>query len=279
MKYLAAYALLALSGKKDISTHLVIQPPRTSKPSSVASHRMPLTKKSIKSSPPPRENPSISSSTTGKRDSEAPPPLPSQPRRRTLPRRRRRRRNPKRSNSPRRRLLRRLLKNNKTQISEICSDDTHTHIYSFPTANNIVIQDRLLDPASTSMRISYGFGLYLRWSILMIINISNEQRRGVLRTKGERTASGERTTQVTAWQLSMLRSSSFSLQVSVYLHLNSELQSHNEKLARKAKKYEQSIKGDLSRYLSESTVRSECFFRNRYTHLLNAPQNHYKLHF
>ena len=31
MKYLAAYALLALSGKTNISTHLLIQPPRTLK--------------------------------------------------------------------------------------------------------------------------------------------------------------------------------------------------------------------------------------------------------
>lgn len=129
MKYLAAYALLALSGKKDICTHLFIQPLVTSKLSSAVFNHMPLMPRSIKSLKPAKENPSINSSLTDKVDWEAlpQPPLPRLTRNK-LPRNRslKRKKNLKRSNSPRR--LKSHLKNNKTQILEICSDDTHTHI-------------------------------------------------------------------------------------------------------------------------------------------------------
>jgi hypothetical protein len=62
MKYLAAYALLALSGKKDISTGDFIQMQRISNPYSVAFNLTPLMPKSTKSLLPSREKPSINSS-------------------------------------------------------------------------------------------------------------------------------------------------------------------------------------------------------------------------
>jgi len=46
MKYLAAYALLALSGKTNISNQSLIQPPKTLKLFSTAFNPMPLTKNS-----------------------------------------------------------------------------------------------------------------------------------------------------------------------------------------------------------------------------------------
>lgn len=129
MKYLAAYALLALSGKKDICTHLLIQPLVTSKLSSTVFKLMPLIARSTKSLKPAKENPSINSSLTDKVDWEAhPQPLLPKLTRKNLPRSRnlKRKKNLKRSNSPRK--LKNHLKNNKKQIWEICSDDTHRHI-------------------------------------------------------------------------------------------------------------------------------------------------------
>lgn len=46
MKYLAAYALLALAGKNNISTPHNTQPPKISKQSSPASNLTPMTKNS-----------------------------------------------------------------------------------------------------------------------------------------------------------------------------------------------------------------------------------------
>lgn len=129
MKYLAAYALLALSGKKDISTPSLIQPQAILKPCSTASNPTPQMQRSTKSSRLSRERPSINSLLTDSHVWEARLPLLPRPRRRRLPRRRRRSPSPRRKN-PRRRSLR-SLKNNKTQILEISSDDTHRHIYSF----------------------------------------------------------------------------------------------------------------------------------------------------
>lgn len=129
MKYLAAYALLALSGKKDISTPPLIQPQAILKPCSTASNPTLQMQRSTKSSRPSRERPSINSSLTDSHVWEAHLPLLPRPRRRRLPRRRRRSQSPRRKN-PRRRSWR-SRKNNKTQILEISSDDTHRHIYSF----------------------------------------------------------------------------------------------------------------------------------------------------
>lgn len=64
----------------------------------------------------------------------------------------------------------------------------------------------------------------------------------------------------------------------VGLYSSVEIQSKNERLVREAQKYEDSIKGDLSLYISQASTQRECFYRNRYTNLLNAPKNHYKLY-
>lgn len=131
MKYLAAYALLALSGKKDICTHQSTQPPMTSSPSSAASNPTPPMQKSTRWSMPSRVRPFTRSSLKVKADSETLLQLvpASPPRRRPRLRRKspRRRRNPRRRKSPRSKHP----KNNKMPIWEISSDDTHSHIYSF----------------------------------------------------------------------------------------------------------------------------------------------------
>lgn len=129
MKYLAAYALLALSGKKDICTHTLIQPLLTSKLSLAVFNHMPLIARSIKLSKPAKENPFTNLLLTDKADWEAQaPPLPKLPTRNKPPRNRHpRRKSLKRSNNPRK-FNQNHLKNNKTQIWETCSDDTREHI-------------------------------------------------------------------------------------------------------------------------------------------------------
>ena len=125
MKYLAAYALLALSGKKDISTSHPTQPPRILNPSSVAFNPMPLMPKLTRSSTLSRARLSTSSFLRVRADSELAPDLlpPRSLTRRTIRRKKspRRRRRP-RSPSPRRR---RHPKNNKMPIWEISSDDRY----------------------------------------------------------------------------------------------------------------------------------------------------------
>ena len=70
MKYLAAYALLALSGKKDISNIWLIQKQLTSSPSSETSDLMSLTKMSIDALTASRENPFTNLSPMDKRKSD-----------------------------------------------------------------------------------------------------------------------------------------------------------------------------------------------------------------
>ena len=70
MKYLAAYALLALAGKNNISTHHNTQPPKISKQSSPASNPTPTTTNSTELSRLWRENRSISWSLRVPRESE-----------------------------------------------------------------------------------------------------------------------------------------------------------------------------------------------------------------
>lgn len=70
MKYLAAYALLTLSGKKEISMYFIMQPLKISNLSSVASHANLMMLKSKLFSPMSRENLSINSLLTETRDSE-----------------------------------------------------------------------------------------------------------------------------------------------------------------------------------------------------------------
>lgn len=83
MKYLAAYALLALSGKKDISNIWFIQKQLTSSPSSETSDLMSLTKMSIDALTASRENPFTNLSPMDKRKSDLAlalePLLPHQP--------------------------------------------------------------------------------------------------------------------------------------------------------------------------------------------------------
>lgn len=128
MKYLAAYALLALSGKKDISTPPLTQPQATLKPCSAAFNPTPPMQRSTKSSRLSRERPSINWLLRDNHVWEAHLHLLRLRRRRLL--RRRRRSQSLRRRSPRRRLWM-MSKNNKTQILEISSDDTHRHIYLF----------------------------------------------------------------------------------------------------------------------------------------------------
>lgn len=126
MKYLAAYALLALSGKKEISTPSSTQMHRILNPSSEAFNPTPPMKKSTRSSRPSEESPSINSSPKDRLASEAPPPqLPPSP----LKRRRLLRNNSprRRSNNPRRRSSSPPRKR-KTQISEISSDDDNHYL-------------------------------------------------------------------------------------------------------------------------------------------------------
>ena len=71
MKYLAAYALLTLSGKKDISTTFITQPQKILNLSSAASNAKQTMLKSKASSPTSRASQSTNSSPTAKRESEA----------------------------------------------------------------------------------------------------------------------------------------------------------------------------------------------------------------
>lgn len=134
MKYLAAYALLALSGKKDISTPPLIQLQAILKPCSPVSNPTPPMQRSTKSSTLSRESPSINSLLMDSHDWEAHLHRLPRLRRKKPPRRRRKSQNP-RKKSPRRKSPRRRSwmsrKNNKTQILETSSDDTHRHIYLF----------------------------------------------------------------------------------------------------------------------------------------------------
>lgn len=123
MKYLAAYALLSLSGKKDISTNAPTQLLRTSKDCSEASNPTQLMTRSTKLSQLSRVKPSISSSEKARPVWEARlPPLPRL--RRRKPPKRRRRSPSQRRRSPRRRLLK-SPRRRKMLISEICSDDQY----------------------------------------------------------------------------------------------------------------------------------------------------------
>lgn len=99
MKYLAAYALLALGGKKDISTSKSIQPLMTSSPSLDPSALTLPTRTSRELSTPSRASPSTSWSLTDRSAlaPQAPHPLLPLP---LLPRRR-----PLKNNNPRRRRL------------------------------------------------------------------------------------------------------------------------------------------------------------------------------
>lgn len=127
MKYLAAYALLTLGGKKDISTSHLTQPPQTWRLFSAVSSLTLLMPKSIKLSQLLRGNLFTNSSLRDKADSETVLHLLAK-----LPKRRKSRRKSlkrkSRNKSPRRKPHQPPKK--KTQISEISSDDTHPHIYS-----------------------------------------------------------------------------------------------------------------------------------------------------
>lgn len=96
MKYLAAYALLTLSGKKEISNYHSIQKLLTSRHCSARSDHRPLMMTSIESSKASRASPSTSSSPTEPRRSaqDHPPELlpPVLPRRRRLSRKNNKRR-------------------------------------------------------------------------------------------------------------------------------------------------------------------------------------------
>ena len=100
MKYLAAYPLLTLSGKKDISTFLFTQTSTISNPSSDPSALKPPTMTSTAASTVSRANPSTSSLLRVPRRSDplVPLPLPLLARRKPLknnnPRRRKKLRNP-----------------------------------------------------------------------------------------------------------------------------------------------------------------------------------------
>ena len=127
MKYLAAYSLLALSGKKDICRVEVIQLLPTSRPCWAASPPPPTTKTSTRSSVCSRASPSTNSSPQGRAVLVLPPPshlpllpplLPALPPRNSSPSPRRRS-----PSLPRRRM---------TLTSETCSADqwhssTHHH--------------------------------------------------------------------------------------------------------------------------------------------------------
>ena len=164
MKYLAAYALLALSGKKDISTLTSTQPPMTSNLSSAASNPTPAMLKSMKWSKHSRASPFTNSSLKDKADSEMLPPLllAKLLRRRS----RRRRRSPRRRKNPRRRKSLRLKhpKNNKTPIWEISSDDTHSHIYSFVTIHSQNIKYNIWI-ISASLELDLYFSSLIVWLV------------------------------------------------------------------------------------------------------------------
>ena len=122
MKYLAAYALLALSGKTNISTQALIQPPRTLKLFSTASNLTLLTRNSTESWMLCRER-AYTSSLPKEQKGLAPVLLLL-----LLQERLRRRRSRLLKNSnPRRRKNRRRRKNQRlrrlTRIWEICSAD------------------------------------------------------------------------------------------------------------------------------------------------------------
>jgi hypothetical protein len=121
MKYLAAYALLALSGKKEISNAILIKTLEISKLFSEVFKPMPLMLKSTKLSMLLEERPSISLLLRDKLDWEA-HLLLHQTIRKMLPRKRRKRKSPRRNNNPKRK-LRRLLRKRKMLIWEICSVD------------------------------------------------------------------------------------------------------------------------------------------------------------
>ena len=120
MKYLAAYALLTLGGKTDISSPHLIQKPQTSSLSSETSDRKSLMRTSTESSVASRERSCTSWSLRVKRESEVAPLLlllPAPPRRKLLKSSKRRRKSPRRSPlllPPRKQL---------TRISEISSVD------------------------------------------------------------------------------------------------------------------------------------------------------------
>jgi hypothetical protein len=120
MKYLAAYTLLALSGKKDISISPLTQPPTTSRTSSPPPMSPSMTRKLPPSSTRSREKPSINSLPRAAPSLELDPPL--------RPPRLLSRRSPRKRKSPRRRRNRKRKKNlslwRRMKILEDCSIDT-----------------------------------------------------------------------------------------------------------------------------------------------------------
>lgn len=123
MKYLAAYALLALSGKKEISNAILMKTLEMLKLFSEAFNHTPLMMKSTKSSMPLEERLSINLSLRDRVDWEA-HLLLHQIReiRKMLPRKRRKRKSPRRNNNLKRK-LRILLRKRKKPIWEIFSVD------------------------------------------------------------------------------------------------------------------------------------------------------------
>ena len=99
MKYLAAYALLALSGKKDISKNSFTQRQLTSSLFSATSDRRSQTMTSTDVSTPSRESPSTNSSPTDRRKSDQ-APLPPHPPPRPTKNNKRRRKSPRRRKLP-----------------------------------------------------------------------------------------------------------------------------------------------------------------------------------
>lgn len=133
MKYLAAYTLLTLGGKKDISNSWSTQKPQTSSLSSETSAPKLPTRTSIESSAVSREKNSTNSSPVDLKRSEAvllPPSLPVPPRKKkTLLKS-----NKRRKRSPRSRPLLLPRKKNKMKIWEDSSTDPiayltqHSHL-------------------------------------------------------------------------------------------------------------------------------------------------------
>lgn len=125
MKYLAAYALLTLSGNKNISTLVIMQLPTTSGECSAVLLLKPPTRTSTESSHCSREKMSTNSSPKDLAD-WAPQPLSplvvlAQPQ---LPRLKKSRRSKPRNNNPRR-LLRSKSQSLRMKTWEICSVDQH----------------------------------------------------------------------------------------------------------------------------------------------------------
>lgn len=129
MKYLAAYALLALSGKKEVSNAILTKTLEISKPSSEVSSPTPPMMKSTRSSMPSEERLFTSSLLRDRADWAAPLLLhPTRLIRKMLPRRTIKRKSPRRNNNLKRK-LRRPLRRKKMLIWEICSVDQLPIVY------------------------------------------------------------------------------------------------------------------------------------------------------